>query len=85
MKTYPYIIVKFQNSRVIEKILKASVEKKWATKKDQESTLQAKKTWKIAFNTELEENEEIDLKYWRKMIYNLEFDTKNINQLWRWD
>lgn len=85
MKTYPYIIVKFQNSRVIEKILKASVEKKWATKKDQESTLQAKKTWKIAFNTELEENEEMDLKYWRKMIYNLEFDTKNINQLWRWD
>ena len=34
---------------------------------------------------ELEENEETDLKYWRNMIYNLEFDTKNINQLWRWD
>lgn len=33
MKTYPYITVKFQNSRVIEKILKASGEKKWATKK----------------------------------------------------
>lgn len=38
-------------------------EKNEPPKKDQESTLQAKKTWKIAFNTELEENEEMDLKY----------------------
>ena len=52
MKIYPYIIVKFQDPRVIEKILQASGENKMGhQKKDQESTLQAKRTWKIAFNT----------------------------------
>ena len=33
VKTYPYITVKFQNSRVIEKILKASGEKKMSHQK----------------------------------------------------